>query len=304
MTHVMEHAARQVTSLGAELRTLCSITSATQPSGPGSGWDITAATLPSPSTSNPAFKSDTYTEHYDKLIIATGSFSDPAVPSFARPFLLPPRATLAQEAVKLEENTPFAIHTSHLSEPVVQKALMMKKRKVIVVGASKSALDASERLALVSIALGGDRHVQLTLVRFLWLFSTTTTSRSFSGILHTSPHRLLNIPRRANQQTRLVLSVHACVSILISHLLLTDIHNPTAQNLNDPILPRPRPHLHPFLVLLPVLEPNIVLHRRPHLFSIPLRPPLDISRKFHPQATRQRGYEGVRELGWVVGRRK
>lgn len=157
MIHVMDHATRQVTSLGAELRTLCNITSATQPSGPGSGWDITAATLSSPSTSNyqstPALQSDTSTEHYDKLIIATGSFSDPSVPSFARPFLLPPRATLAQEAVKLEEDTPFAIHTSHLSEPVVKRVLMAKKRKVVVVGASKSALDASERLALVSISI-------------------------------------------------------------------------------------------------------------------------------------------------------
>lgn len=151
MIHVMEHAARQVISLGAELRTLCNITSATQPSGPGSGWDITAATLPSPSTRNPAFESNASTEHYDKLIIATGSFSDPAVPSFALPFILPPRATLAQEAVKLEGDTPFAIHTSHLSDPVVQRALMAKKRRVVVVGASKSALDASERLALVSL---------------------------------------------------------------------------------------------------------------------------------------------------------
>lgn len=159
MVHVMEHAARQVTALGAELRTLCNVTSATQPSGPGSGWDITVVTLPSPST--PAFKLGTSTDHYDKLIIATGSFSDPAVPSFARPFLLPPRATLAYEAVKLEEDTPFAIHTSHLSEPVVQRALMAKKRKVIVVGASKSALDASERLALVSILF--------LLVHFVWV---------------------------------------------------------------------------------------------------------------------------------------
>lgn len=148
MTYVMEHAAQQVTALGAEIRALRDVVSVTQPSGPGSGWNVTSVTLPSPSTSS--FISEAITEHYDKLIIATGSFSDPVVPSFARPFLLPPLATLAQHASSLDKDTPFAIHTSHLSEATVQRALMVKKRNVVVVGASKSALDAAERLALVN----------------------------------------------------------------------------------------------------------------------------------------------------------
>lgn len=148
MTFVMEHAARQGTALGAEVRALHDIVSVTQPSGPGSGWDVTSVRLPSPSTSS--FASEPITEHYDKLIIATGFFSDPVVPSFARPFVLPPRATLAETASNLDEDTPFAIHTSHLSEPTVQRALMATKREVVVVGASKSALDAAERLASVS----------------------------------------------------------------------------------------------------------------------------------------------------------
>lgn len=149
MILVMEHAARQVTALGAEIRYLCDITTVAQPAGPGSGWDVTSTTLPPPYT--PSFTSETFTEHYDKLIIATGSFSDPVVPSFAIPFVLPPRTTIAQGTFKLDEDAPFAVHTSHLSEPSIQRAVMESKRTVVVVGSSKSALDASERLALVSV---------------------------------------------------------------------------------------------------------------------------------------------------------
>lgn len=149
MIHVMEHAARQVTALGAEIHYLRDITTVTQPAGPGSGWDVTSTTLTQPSTPN--FTSETSTEHYDRLIIATGCFSDPVVPSFAIPFVLPPRATLAQGTFKLDEDAPFAIHTSHLSEPSIQRAVMGSKRTLVVVGGSKSALDASERLALVSV---------------------------------------------------------------------------------------------------------------------------------------------------------
>lgn len=151
MIYVMEHAARQITALGAEIHYLRDVTTVAQPAGPGSRWDVTSTTLPPPSTPN--FTSEASIEHYDKLIIATGCFSDPVVPSFAIPFVLPPRATIAQETFKLDEDAPFAIHTSHLSEPGIQRAVMGKKRTIVVVGGSKSALDTSERLALVSVPL-------------------------------------------------------------------------------------------------------------------------------------------------------
>lgn len=149
MIIVMEHAARQVTALGAETRYLRDITTVTQPGGRGSGWDVTSTTLPPPYTSS--FTSYTSTEHNDKLIIATGCFFDPVVPTFATPFVLSPRATIAQETFKLDEVVPFAIHTSHLSEPSIQRAVMGNQRTIVIVGGSKSALDASERLALVSV---------------------------------------------------------------------------------------------------------------------------------------------------------
>lgn len=149
MILVMEHVARQVTALGAEMRYLRDITIVAQPAGPGSGWYVTSTTLPPPYT--PSFTSEVSTEHYYKLIIATGCFFNPAVPSFAISFVLPPRAIVAQGTIKLDEDAPFAIHTSHLSEPSIQRAVMGNKRTIVIVGGSKSALDASERLALVSV---------------------------------------------------------------------------------------------------------------------------------------------------------
>lgn len=67
-----------------------------------------------------------------------------------------------------------------------------------------------------------NRNVQSTLVHLLWSFSTITTLRSSFGILHTSLHQRLSIPRQANLQTRLVLLAHAYVyTVFLIYLLLT-----------------------------------------------------------------------------------
>ncbi|SJL06313.1 uncharacterized protein ARMOST_09649 [Armillaria ostoyae] len=43
---------------------------------------------------------------------------------------------------------PLAIHSPHLSDPTVQRALYSRQRDVIVVGASKPTLDTVEMLVL------------------------------------------------------------------------------------------------------------------------------------------------------------
>ncbi|KAK0455941.1 hypothetical protein EV421DRAFT_1895211 [Armillaria borealis] len=58
---------------------------------------------------------------FDKLVVATGSFSTPIAPPFAT--------------------------SSYLPDPTVHTALYSRQRDVIVVGASKSILDTVERLA-------------------------------------------------------------------------------------------------------------------------------------------------------------
>ncbi|ORY25831.1 hypothetical protein BCR39DRAFT_542949 [Naematelia encephala] len=82
---------------------------------------------------------------FHKLVVATGAFSRPAVPAFATPFLHEVQAAAIPAAEP--SSSPLVIHTSHLSDPTVQKSLTMVNRKLVVVGASKSALDASERFA-------------------------------------------------------------------------------------------------------------------------------------------------------------
>lgn len=129
----MEHAARQVCQLGGELRSSTEIVSVVKLDG--ISWQIISTPVGSPDA--------TVTEIFDKLIVATGSFSDPIVPDFAAPFVHPNRTPMDDPLA------PFAIHTSHLSEPTVQTALFARRRDFVVVGASKSALDAAERLALV-----------------------------------------------------------------------------------------------------------------------------------------------------------
>ncbi|GAA6041199.1 hypothetical protein JCM8097_008339 [Rhodosporidiobolus ruineniae] len=99
------------------------------------GWNVTSTPIspggfpPASSSSDPLPSFDatsakqtggsgtTKIQHYDKLIIATGSFSSPSVPACAVP-------KSVQHALSGE-----------------------RKRRVVVVGASKSSLDAAEQLA-------------------------------------------------------------------------------------------------------------------------------------------------------------
>ncbi|KAK0208868.1 FAD/NAD-P-binding domain-containing protein [Desarmillaria ectypa] len=143
MVEVMNHVARQVKQLGAEVRCSTTVISATQPGGQGTPWTIVSAHADSPHTK--------VTEVFDKLVVATGTFSTPIVPHFATPFVLPRDTPID------DPSAPFAIHTSHLSDPTVQTALYSRPRDIIVVGASKSALDTVERLAL------NGYHVKLVL---------------------------------------------------------------------------------------------------------------------------------------------
>ncbi|KAK0466403.1 FAD/NAD-P-binding domain-containing protein [Desarmillaria tabescens] len=134
MVEVMKHVTRQVKELGAEVRCSTTVLSVTQSGGPATPWTIVSAHTDSPHSK--------VTEVFDKLVVATGTFSTPIVPSFATPFVLPNDTPINDPLA------PFVIHTSHLSDPTVQTALYSRPRDIIVVGASKSALDTVERLAL------------------------------------------------------------------------------------------------------------------------------------------------------------
>ncbi len=137
MIQVMDHAARQVTALGGDLQSSTTVISAAQADGPGSPWIVISKRKDSAAV----------THTYDKLVVCTGSFSSPVVPSFAAPFLVPDERPIEDPFL------PFAIHTARLSDPTVQTALYSKSREIVVIGASKSALDAAERLALVGLFL-------------------------------------------------------------------------------------------------------------------------------------------------------
>lgn len=132
---VMERIAQQLRATGAEIKYSTEVTAARQPV-PGAGWDVTFAPVASPLL-------DT-TEHFDTLVVATGTFSTPALPAFSKPFVQPHRKAIDDAA------RPYAIHTSHLSDDTVQQAIHHHERTVVIVGASKSSLDAAERLASVS----------------------------------------------------------------------------------------------------------------------------------------------------------
>lgn len=146
---------------------------------------------------------------------------------------------------------------------------------------------------------GVHRSLALTKGNFLCSCSMVTTSHSFSEMPRTSPRQLLSIRRRANQQTRLVQLVHAFVfTSFFLPLLPFNIQYPTDQNLDKPLLSRPRSHLiNLSLVLVPVLEPSVLLHRWPHRLSLPLRPPLYLPRRLYTQENACGDYEGIRELG-------
>ncbi|KAF8922158.1 hypothetical protein CPB85DRAFT_1427490 [Mucidula mucida] len=132
MIQVMSHAERQVAALGGDLQSSTTVISAAQADGPGSPWIVISKRK----------NSAAVTHTYDKLVVCTGSFSSPVVPSFAAPFLVPDERPIEDPFL------PFAIHTARLSDPTVQTALYSKSREIVVIGASKSALDAAERLAL------------------------------------------------------------------------------------------------------------------------------------------------------------
>ena len=133
---IMRMIASQLESMDVELRYSTEVISIRQPDG--NGWDIASSPVEKPAAS--------VTEHFDKLAVCTGTFSTPDVPHFSAPFLQPWGQPIAEEAAA----NRFAIHTSHLSIPSVQTALYARKRAIVVIGCSKSSLDAAERLAAVS----------------------------------------------------------------------------------------------------------------------------------------------------------
>ncbi|WVQ78504.1 hypothetical protein IAT38_000590 [Cryptococcus sp. DSM 104549] len=132
MVKVMDQVAHDVRDLGAVIHPHTQVISARR-SDKG-GWVV---------ESKPVGGSEVTTGTFDKLVVATGAFSRPAIPSFALPLIQPFDIPLLPDQASL----PLAIHTSQLSQPTVQAALTSIPRKIVVVGASKSALDASERFS-------------------------------------------------------------------------------------------------------------------------------------------------------------
>lgn len=131
MIRVMTRLEQQVVQLGAEIRYSTSVVNCQQPRP--KRWRITSAPVIRPL--------DGMTEDYDKLIVATGTFSVPSVPSFAETYMQPRWTPV------LDHRGLLTIHTSHLSDSSVQKALYARPRRIAIIGGSKSALDAAERLA-------------------------------------------------------------------------------------------------------------------------------------------------------------
>ncbi|GAA5900529.1 hypothetical protein JCM6882_001270 [Rhodosporidiobolus microsporus] len=155
MAAVMRSVFRQVEAAGAKFEFCTRVVRVEQPSG--GGWDVitladnvgaaagVASTDPLPAyfsaASLPSSPSP-QTRHFTHLIIATGSFSTPSLPPCALPHV-------ASSIAPVSPREPFAVHTSALSRRSAQKALAGKegKRRVVIVGASKSSLDAAEQLA-------------------------------------------------------------------------------------------------------------------------------------------------------------
>jgi cation diffusion facilitator CzcD-associated flavoprotein CzcO len=135
MIRIMTKLAEEVKALGAEIRYQTSVESCRQPRP--KTWCVSSAPLAHPL--------ETSIEDFDKLVVATGTFSVPAVPSFAETYMHP-RRTPVKDLEGL-----LTIHTSHLSDDTVQKALYAKQRRIAIIGGSKSALDAAERLASVRL---------------------------------------------------------------------------------------------------------------------------------------------------------
>lgn len=134
MIRVMTRLAQQVIQLGGEIRYSTNVETCQQPRP--QRWRVTSAPTARPLES--------ITEDYDKLIVATGTFSKPSIPSFAETYMQARRTPVA------DLHGLLAIHTSHLSDNSVQEALYARPRRIAIIGGSKSALDAAERLASVS----------------------------------------------------------------------------------------------------------------------------------------------------------
>lgn len=139
MIRVMTRLEQQVLQLGAEIRYSTSVESCQQPQP--KRWRVTSAPVSQPLNS--------ISEEYDKLVVATGTFSKPSIPSFAETYMHPRRTPVANHHGLL------TIHTSHLSDDTVQQALYARPRRIAIIGGSKSALDAAERLASVCTHLKG-----------------------------------------------------------------------------------------------------------------------------------------------------
>lgn len=134
MIRVMTRLAQQVIQLGGEIRYSTNVETCQQPCP--QRWRVTSAPTARPLES--------ITEDYDKLVVATGTFSKPSIPSFAETYMQARRTPVA------DLHGLLAIHTSHLSDNSVQEALYARPRRIAIIGGSKSALDAAERLASVS----------------------------------------------------------------------------------------------------------------------------------------------------------
>ncbi len=138
MTIVMESIARQLVNLDAEIHYQTKVVNVLHPKS--GQWTLSIRPVDAPDDS-PVMHED-----FDKLVVAVGLYSTPAVPLCIQPFAVKYRGTITSN----EPDAPFVVHTSGLADEGVQQAIRAKQREVVVIGASKSALDAAERLALVS----------------------------------------------------------------------------------------------------------------------------------------------------------
>ncbi|KAK8858802.1 hypothetical protein IAR55_003032 [Kwoniella newhampshirensis] len=130
MSRVMDHVEKEAKSLGAVIHYETEAITVRQ--SENRNWIVQVR-----------LRSGLSSQTFDKIVIATGAFSRPAVPAFAVPFIQPFRTPVRPEEMKRR----IAIHTSHLSDHTVQEALNCTRRHIVIVGASKSALDASERFS-------------------------------------------------------------------------------------------------------------------------------------------------------------
>jgi cation diffusion facilitator CzcD-associated flavoprotein CzcO len=128
MTVHMKQVEAKAMSLGVKFNYNTTVTSIEK--RPTGGWTVNYI---SPDGSK-------HTAQYDKLVCASGSFSSPSVPDCAH--------KLWKEELPEKVALPLVIHGQQLSLPKVQ-SVIEDAEEFLVVGASKSAMDAAERFALV-----------------------------------------------------------------------------------------------------------------------------------------------------------